>query len=176
MAGNSNRPLNDKVITFDDISINMNGLTTTGPNWRNPQRQTSDGFVYTCSTYKDLNGNYNYNYEINQSAGIYIDNINGVKDDQYRYSDYIRVSDTGEGMINAHNGWDPTVSQLDGDVTAMQNFVYNEGFSATLNNKKADEEGIALNGGGTYDVVGFYDKQTDVYSDQLIKVRNLQGV
>lgn len=176
MADASKRPLNNKTITFESIAIDMNGLTTTALNYRDSDRQTLDGFVYTSATHKDQNGNYEYDYEINQSAGVYIDNIAGVKDDQYRYSDFIRNSDTSEGIINARNGWDPSSSQFDGDVTAMQNFVYNEGFSETLNNGAADDEGISLNGGEVYDAVGFYDKQTSVYSDQLTKVRNLQGI
>lgn len=176
MADASKRPLQNKVITFDSIAIDINGLTTTGSNYRDADRQQLDGFVYTSATYKNLNGSYEYDYEINQSAGVYIDNIGGVKDDQYRYSDFVRNSEKSEGIINAFNGWNPSTSQLDGGVTSMPNFVYNEGFSATLNNAAADDEGISLNGGGNYNVTNFYDKQTSVYSDQLTKVRNLQGV
>lgn len=168
------RTQDNKVIDLDCISINVNGLTNSASNVRcENNKDTEDGFVYTCSTIKNEDGDYEYNYSFTKDNGTTADIIKGADaDDLHRASNAIRNAEGSESIINASNVWGDT-NQFDGQATAMGNFVYNEGYAATLGNAKADETTTSLNGAQEYQVRNIYDENTTAFSDQLTKVRNL---
>lgn len=169
------RSQNNKVIDLDCISINVDGLTNNAGHVRcENNKETEDGFVYTCSTTKNEDGEYEYNYSFTKDNGTTADIIKGADtSDLHRYANAIRNLDGSESIINANNVWGDTAAQLNGQATASQNFVYNEGYASTLGNATADETTTSLNGTQEYKTRNVYDENTNVFSDQLTAVRGL---
>lgn len=168
------RTQDNKVIDLDCISINVDGLTNNASHVRcENNKDTEDGFVYTCSTTKNEEGQYEYNYSFTKDNGTTVDIIRGADaDDLYRASNAIRNKEGSESIINAQNVWD-AFSQFNGQITSKEKFVYNEGYSANLGNSKADENATSLNGAQEFKVTNIYDENTTAFSDQLTAIRGL---
>lgn len=182
MATSTERPQTNKTIDLNCIKINVNGLPNNSSNIRcSDNNETLDGFVYTCATDVSADGkSYEYLYATNNQAGIYADIIKGAPaDDKHRAANAVRNAGDkkSEAIINAKNVWNSS-DQFNGKATASGDFIYNEGYSSTLGNgqndaatfkvESTDEQGIKKT-----EYVSFYDKNTAIYSDQLIAVRQL---
>lgn len=170
----------DHPIDYKCISINVDGLPNSIKHPKCDKNGSSDGFVYTTSTEKRDDGDYWYRYADMADAGKHILTVPGDYDDWRTCATKVRDADKGEGRINfmaAIAG-----SQFTGSATDNNKFVYNEG-------QHVNSEGIPssmtgendtqamydeLLGDKVQDATNFYDSQTQAYSDQLIKVRNLQ--
>lgn len=170
------RPDKDIDIDYDCIAIKVDGRVNGASNPRcSGNNDNSDGFVYTSSTYKNAtDGKYYYNYLINTTSGVYADIIKGADTtDRNRAAMAIRNSDDSlnEGTINLGSILD-SKGQFNGFATEKTKFFYNEGNSSTVGNGTAESKG-KFQDTDEYDVTGFYDTQTEAFSDQLTKVRNL---
>lgn len=170
------RPDKDIEIDYDCIAIKVDGRVNGSSNPRcTKNNDNSDGFVYTSSTYKDAaTGKYKYNYLINVESGVYTDIIKDAgATDRDRAAMAIRNGgdSSNEGTINLGSILD-SKAQFNGFATEKTKFFYNEGNSSTVGNGKTESKG-KLQDESEYDVTGFYDTQTDVFSDQLTNVRKL---
>lgn len=168
------RTQDNKEIDLDCISIKVDGLPNSASHARcESNKDTNDGFVYTCSTIKNSNGKYEYNYSFTKDNGITADKIKDAEtSDVYRALNAVRNNDGNEGIINAQNPWNKA-TQFNGQATAKNKFVYNEGYATTLKNTKADENTTSISGAQEYKVTNIYDDNTEVFSDQLTAVREL---
>ena len=173
----SNHTIDYRCITIGVNGEGINGLVNNASNVRcEDNKETGDGFVYTCSTQSNGKDGYEYKYDTNQGAGNDLDKIKGNTDNRYLYANFIRGDKNSEGTINLR-GIDAG-KQFSGKVTDKNVFVYNEGNSTTLKDGTTGE-GIDNYQGENpttlkkYDVKNFYDPQTIAFSDQLTKVRNL---
>ena len=166
----------DQEIDLNAITINVNGLVTDSTNKRGSAADSTDGFVYTISTKKAENGNYQYRYgdvNVNKFATenplTYIDS---ATDDINRNIGTFRDASgtTFEGIIALKQII--SSGKYDGSATAEGDFLYNEG---NLGNKDSTPINATLDGdkAGINGTNNFYDTNTTAFSDQLTKVRNL---
>jgi hypothetical protein len=178
----------DTLIDYRSISIEAKGRVNGNKKNlmqvpRGDHANLEDGFVYTSSTKKSLDGEkFYYRYEgLDMGEKITKTELynDSDADAMFQSIEYYRNEPKYEGIISYHD----KQGVMDGTSTPTKDFIFNEG-NAYLINKELSKHSVdgqdtlaTLNdktGDGYFDgTLSFYDRHADVWSKELTKIRGM---